>query len=117
MSTLTPEVRADLALLRQQTAEVRRAVVTAHRLGAERSATVIRLRDRGVPFRVIAAAMNSSIAAVQSILSRADQRVTEPAAAGVLGAGAALTAGAVAPATDDAVTAGTFTTTLKAGAR
>lgn len=111
MSTLTPEVRADLSLLRRQTAEVRRALAHTHRLSAERAATVIRLRNRGVTYRVIAAAMGSSIAAVQSILSRATPQA--------MGAGATLTAGAVAPAAaaiDDA-TAGTFDTTLKAGAR
>lgn len=84
MTTLSPEVRADLTLLRQQTAEVRRALAHTHRLGAERSATVLRLRNRGVTYRVIAAAMSSSIAAVQSILARAEQRVAPP----TLGAGA-----------------------------
>lgn len=112
MTTLSREVRADLRLLRQQTAEVRRALAHTHRLGAARSATVIRLRDAGVTYRIIAAAMGSSIAAVQGILARADQRVTEPVstaaptvmsaggvvggvgAAGVLGAGTSLKAGA-----------------------
>jgi len=88
---LTPEVRADLALLRQQTAEVRRSLATTHRLGAERSATVIRLRDAGVTYRLIAAAMDSSIAAVQSILSRAEQRSATPQPAQPLGAGTTLT--------------------------
>ena len=100
MTTLSPEVRADLALLRRQTEEVRRAVVTAQRLGAERSATVIRLRDAGVTYRIIAAAMGSSIAAVQSILTRAEGRSAEPAAPTVttptLGAGGVV--GASVPA-------------------
>ncbi|SLB84917.1 hypothetical protein [Mycobacteroides abscessus] len=90
MATLTPEARADLALLRRQTAEVRRAVTAAHHLSAERAATVIRLRNRGVTYRLIAAAMDSSIAAVQSILSRAEQRSATPQ---TLGAGATLKAG------------------------
>lgn len=90
MSTLTPEVRADLSLLRQQTAEVRRALAHTHRLGAERSKTVIRLRDAGVTYRLIAAAMGGSVAAVQGILDRAEQR-TQPA---TLGAGTTLKAGA-----------------------
>ncbi|MDO3357793.1 hypothetical protein [Mycobacteroides abscessus] len=130
MSTLTPEVRADLTLLRQQTAEVRRALAHTHRLGAERSATVIRLRDAGVTYRVIAAAMSSSVAAVQSILARAEQRVTTPqvmgAAPTVMSAGGA---GATsAPASTRAGVVGAAGgvratgvlgagTTLKAGAR
>lgn len=91
MSTLTPEVRADLTLLRQQTAEVRRALAHTHRLGAERSATVLRLRDAKVPFRVIAQAMGASVAAVQSILDRAEQRTATPPA--TMGAGTTLKAG------------------------
>lgn len=92
MSTLTPEVRADLSLLRQQTAEVRRALAHTHRLGAERSKTVIRLRDAGVTYRLIAAAMGSSVAAVQGILDRAEQRTATPPAQ-PLGAGTTLKAG------------------------
>lgn len=91
MSTLTPEVRADLRLLQRQTAEVRRALAHTHRLGAERSATVIRLRDAGVTYRIIAAAMGGSVAAVQGILDRAEQRVTPQP---TLGAGTTLKAGA-----------------------
>ncbi|WP_100458580.1 RNA polymerase sigma factor [Mycobacteroides abscessus] len=88
MTTLSPEVRRDLALLRQQTEEVRRAVVTANHLALLRQQTVIRLRDAGVTYRTIAAAMGSSVAAVQSILTRAPQ-TTAPAQ--TLGAGATLT--------------------------
>lgn len=101
MTAITPEVRADLLLLRQQTAEVRQALAHTHGLGAARSATVIRLRDHGVPFRLIAKAMGSSVAAVQGILNRADQRVTPPSVTTpqpvttpqALGAGATLTVG------------------------
>lgn len=114
MGTLTPEVRADLTLLRQQTAEVRRALAHTHRLGAARSATVLRLRDAKVPFRVIAAAMNSSIAAVQSILARAEQRVTEPATPTVMSAGGVGTAVSSTAGAVGVLGAGT---TLKAGAR
>lgn len=79
-TTISPEARADLVLLRQQTEEVRRAHHRAHCLASERQDTVIRLRRMGVTYRVIAAAMDSSIAAVQSILTRTG-------AAGTLGAG------------------------------
>lgn len=124
MTTLSPEVRADLALLRRQTEEVRRAVVIAQRLGAERSATVIRLRDAGVTYRIIAAAMGSSIAAVQSILTRAEGRSAEPAtlgaaptvmSAGVVGAAVSPTAGAVGGVGAAGVLGAGAT--LKAGAR
>lgn len=91
MTTLTPEVRADLRLLQRQTEEVRRALAHTHRLGAERSETVLRLRDAGVTYRIIAAAMSSSVAAVQSILARAEQRTHAPQ---TMGAGTTLKAGA-----------------------
>lgn len=103
MTTISADARADLILLRQQTNEVRAALANTHRLGAARSATVLRLRDAKVPFRVIAAAMGGSVAAVQGILDRAEQRVTPPTVGGgavgsalpaaALGAGTALTAG------------------------
>lgn len=83
-STFPPEVRADLVLLRQQTEQVRRALAHTHRLGAARSETVIRLRDAGVTYRVIAAAMGGSIAAVQGILARAGVRGV------VMGAGSTI---------------------------
>lgn len=104
MTTISADARADLILLRQQTNEVRAALANTHRLGAERSATVLRLRDASVPFRIIAAAMGGSVAAVQGIIARAEQRVTPPTAgvnavgsalpAAALGAGATLKAGA-----------------------
>lgn len=125
MTTLSPEARADLALLQRQTAEVRRAVTNAQHLALLRQQTVIRLRDRGVTYRTIAAAMGSSIAAVQSILSRAEVRVTEPAAPTVmttptLGAGGVV--GASVPASTRAGVVGGAGvlgagTTLKAGIR
>lgn len=102
MNTISADARADLILLRQQTNEVRAALANTHRLGAARSATVLRLRDAKVPFRVIAAAMGSSVAAVQGILDRAEQRVTPTAAPqamgstqpAAMGAGVTLKAGA-----------------------
>lgn len=86
-TTLTAEAKADLTLLRQQTAEVRRAHHRAHRLASERQATVIRLRRMGVTYRVIAHAMGGSIAAVQSILTRTGTPTA--GAARTLGAGVA----------------------------
>lgn len=88
MTTLTAEAKADLVLLRRQTDEVRRAHHRAHRLASERQATVLRLRNCGVTYRVIAAAMETSVAAVQSILTRAATS-TPAGAARTLGAGAA----------------------------
>lgn len=118
MTTITPEVRADLRLLQRQTAEVRRAVTAAHHLSAQRAATVIRLRNRGVTYRVIAAAMGSSVAAVQSILTRADQRVTEPAAPTVMSAAGGVV-GTPTTGVAGGVTAGVMGagTALKAGIR
>lgn len=120
MATLSPEVRRDLTLLQRQTAEVRRAVTNAQHLALLRQQTVIRLRDRGVTYRTIAAAMSSSVAAVQSILARAEVRVTEPTAPTVMGAG--VGGAAVTPTTGAAggvSAAGVMGagTTLKAGIR
>ncbi|MDM2173427.1 RNA polymerase sigma factor [Mycobacteroides abscessus] len=123
MTTLSPEVRADLRLLQRQTAEVRRALAHTHRLGAERSATVLRLRDRGVTYRIIAAAMGSSVAAVQSILTRAEHRVTAPtaptvmSAGGVVGTAVTPTVGAAGGVRAAGVMGAGATLTQKAGAR
>ncbi|MBP2452493.1 hypothetical protein [Mycolicibacterium lutetiense] len=81
MTTISPDVRADLLLLRRQTDEVHAALANTHKIGAERGATVLRLRDAGVQYRLIAAAMGGSVAAVQGIISRAlVQRMSTPAA-------------------------------------